>query len=91
MDKISQSELIEKVAQHAGVTKKTVKGVLDSFAQQVAAHVDAGTAVSTKLGKFYPKDSAARTMKSPLTGKEINVPAKRSLAFKPSSDNKDLY
>ena len=90
MEKITQAELIDKVAQATGITKKTVKEVIDGFAHQVTAHCGAGTAVSTKLGKFYPKDSAARTIKSPLTGKEVDVPAKRSLAFKPSAENKDL-
>lgn len=90
MEKLSQAELIDKVAQATGITKKTVKEVLDSFVHQVSAHVGAGTAVSTKLGKFYPKDSAARKMKSPLTGKEVDVPAKRSLAFKASAENNDL-
>ena len=90
MEKLSQSELIEKVAQATGITKNTVKEVIDGFVYQVTAHCGAGTAVSTKLGKFYPKDSEARTMKSPLTGKDIDVPARRSLAFKPSADNKDL-
>ena len=90
MEKLSQAKMIERVAQHAGVTRKTVKEVLDSFAYQVAKHCGSGTTVSTKLGKFYPKDSAARTIKSPLTGKEVDVPAKRSLAFKASAENKDL-
>lgn len=90
MEKLSQSELIDKVSLAAGVSKKTVKQVLDTFSHQVASLVGAGTSVSTKLGKFYPKDSEARTMKSPLTGKEIDVPARRTLAFKPSADNKDL-
>ena len=90
MGKLSQAELIDKVAAHAGVSAKTVRSVLNSFAWQVATQVGAGTAVQTKLGKFYPKNRAARTMKSPLTGKEVDVPAKRSLAFKPSAENKDL-
>ena len=90
MEKLSQLELVDKVAQATGHSKKTVKCVLDSFAHQVSSHVGSGTAVSTKLGKFYPKDSAARKIKSPLTGKEVDVPAKRSLAFKPNLDNKDM-
>lgn len=90
MEKLSQSELIDKVSLAAGVSKKTVKQVLDTFSHQVASLVGAGIAVSTKLGKFYPKDSVARKMKSPLTGKEVDVPAKRSLAFKPSAENKNI-
>ena len=90
MEKLSQSELVDKVSLSAGVSKKTVKTVIDTFAHQVAAHVGAGTAVSTKLGKFYPKDIGPRKMKSPLTGTEVDVPAKRSLAFKPSAENKNL-
>lgn len=90
MEKLSQAELIEKVALATWISKKTIKEVINEFAYQVTAHCGAGTAVSTKLGKFYPKDSEAMTMKSPSTGKEIDVPARRSLAFKPSAENKDL-
>lgn len=90
MEKLSQSELIEKVAQATGITKKTVKEVIDAFALQVVGHVGAGTAVSTKLGKFYPKDSPARTGRNPRNGEPIDIPAKRVLAFKASADNKDM-
>ena len=90
MEKLSQAELVDKVAQQIGITKKTVKEVVDGFAHQVAAHVGAGTAVQTKLGTFYPKDRAARKMNSPLTGREVDIHAKRSLAFKPSAKNKNL-
>ena len=90
MEKLSQAELIEKVAQATGITKKTVKEVIDGFAYQVTAHCGAGTAVSTKLGKFYPKDSESRTGRNPRNGEQIEIQAKRTLAFKPSADNKDL-
>lgn len=90
MEKISTSELIDKVADATGQTKKAVKQVLDETMHQVTAHVEAGCAVATKLGKFYPKDRAAKVGRNPQTGAAIEIHAKRVLAFKPSSTVKYL-
>jgi DNA-binding protein HU-beta len=91
MEKITQTELIAKVAQASGITKKTVKEVLDNAVAQVIGHVGAGCAVSfAGIGKFYPKHRTARTGRNPITGSQIEIPAKKLLAFKPAADKKEL-
>ena len=92
MEKINAKELVEAVAAGTGMSKKVVKEVLDNAAMNIKAYATNGIEVSfSNLGKFCPSDRAARVCNSPVTGGvEVQVPARRVLAFKPSASMKDL-
>ena len=85
MDKISTSELVAKISASTGFNKKMVKEILTDQVAQINGHVENGVAVQiVGLGKFYPRDRKARTMETPMTGRKVEIPAKRVLSFKAS-------
>lgn len=92
MDKITLSELIPKISElSGGHTRADVRTILDATAEAIKCYAKKGQAVSIPgLGRFYPATRAARTCRNLQTGLPVSVPAKRSLAFKPGSETKDL-
>ena len=86
MDKITQAELINKVSEETKRPKATVKDIVEATAEAIKGYAKNGKAVPYPgLGTFKPTDRAARTGRNPITGAEIEIPAKRVLTFKPSS------
>ena len=91
MEKISGSELIRAMAKDACKSMKSTKDIVEAIARQVLMLVAKGNEVVIPgLGKFYPKDRPERTGRNPQTGEAVQIPARRALAFKPLSVNKDL-
>lgn len=91
MGKISGSELMRAAAESADKPMNFTKDVIEAMARMVIKYVaDGYDVVLPGLGKFYPKDRPARTGRNPQTGEAVQIPAKRVLAFKPLSVNKDL-
>ena len=91
MGKMSGSELIRATASSADKTMNITKDVIEVMAHLVIKYVSGGHAVVIPgLGEFYPKDRTARTGRNPQTGEAVQIPARRVLAFKPLSVNKDL-
>ena len=91
MAKISGSELIRATAKDAGKPMNFTKDIIEAIAEQVLMLVAKGDEVVIPgLGKFYPKDRPERTGRNPQTGEAMHIQAKRVLAFKPLSVNKDL-
>ena len=75
---MNQSELITKVAEITGESRKAVESVLKTTADIVAAELQEGGEVTLPgLGKLQTKDRAARTGKNPKTGEPLAIPAKR--------------
>ena len=87
---MNQSELIAKVASISGETRKAVEAVLKTTADVIAAELEEGGDVALPgLGKLQVKNRAARTGKSPQTGEEIQIPAKRVPHFAAAKALKD--
>lgn len=90
---MNQQQLIDALTEKANRTherslaKADVKAVLDSLAVIVAEETrHEGDEVSLPgLGKFKGVARAARTGRNPQTGKEIEISAKNTVIFKPSS------
>ncbi len=79
-----KSDLVRQLAEEMGwnitSTAKAVDRVFDLIAERAAA----GERVSIgSFGAFTVKTRAARTARNPLTGAQIEVPAREVLAFKP--------
>lgn len=79
-------QLVEKVAEEAGVSKRQVDYVIKSLRDIIQANMKAeGDEISIPLlGKFKTKVSAARNSRNPRTGVSVQVPAKLSVKFSPS-------
>lgn len=86
MDKITLSDLIQKISELSGAhPKRTVREILDATAEAIKIYAKNGRAVPFPgLGTFKLADRAAKTGRNPKTGEAIQIPAKLVLTFKPS-------
>ena len=87
---MNKSELIAKVAEKAGITKKDAeKAVAGIFASVQEALVAGDKVQVIGFGTFEVRERAARTGRNPQSGEEIKIPAAKSPAFKPGKALKD--
>ena len=87
---MTKTQLIEKVAQETGMTKKAVGEVCDALFASVTASLAAGEAVQIAgFGAFTAKERPARTCRNPKTGEAIEVAASRAAAFSAAKALKD--
>jgi DNA-binding protein HU-beta len=82
--RMNKTELVNNVAESAGITKveaeKVVKSVLESIAKALANN-DSVTLIG--FGSFSVSTRAARTGRNPQTGKEIQIAEKKVVKFRP--------
>ncbi len=87
---MNAAELIEHVANEAGVDKKAARKALVAFINGIVEAVKKGEDVMLPgFGKFGMKDMPARTGRNPSTGEPIEIAASRRISFSPSKAVKD--
>ena len=87
---MTKADLIEAIAKEAGITKAAADKALDAFVDAVTAALVKGEKVSLiGFGTFSVGERAARTGKSPQTGKEIKIKACKSPKFKAGTGLKE--
>lgn len=80
---MTKTELIEKVAQKTGFTKKDSGKAIEAFLEAVTESLKAGSKVSlVGFGTFDIRKRAARKGRNPQTGKEIKIAARKVPVFK---------
>ncbi len=83
---MNKSELVERMAQAAGITKSAADRALNGFMDAVTEALGSGDkVVLVGFGTFYTAERKARTGRNPQTGKPIEIPAKKVAKFKPGS------
>ncbi|WDN89943.1 DNA-binding protein HU-beta [Desulfosarcina sp. BuS5] len=84
-------ELIEKMAQDAGISKVVASDALNSFLANVtkALQEDDGRVTLVGFGTFSKVRREARTGRNPQTGEPINIEACNVVKFKPGKKLKD--
>ena len=83
---MNKSELIDAIAESAGVSKKEAGNALDGMLGAVSKALENGDKVSLiGFGTFSVAERAARKSKNPQTGKMIDIPAKKVAKFKPGA------
>ena len=84
-------ELIEKMAQDAGISKAVASNVLNSFLSNVtkALQEEDGRVTLVGFGTFSKVRREARTGRNPQTGEPINIEACNVVKFKPGKKLKD--
>jgi DNA-binding protein HU-beta len=88
---MTRTDLIDDLAARSGIDKKDVKAFLDHLTAMVEAEIRKGGEVPLKgLGKFKVQRRQARTGRNPLTGQEIQIPAKTVVKFTVAKSLKDL-
>ena len=84
---MNKSDLIDAMAEDAGVTKAAAKKALESFLGNVQGSLKKGNRVSlVGFGSWSVSRRAARDGRNPQTGKTIKIKAKNVVKFKAGSD-----
>ncbi len=84
---MNKSELIDAMANDAGITKVAAKAALESFMSNVTNTLKDGGKVSlVGFGTFSTSERAERKGINPATKKPITIPAKTVAKFKPGAE-----
>lgn len=82
---MNKNELIQMVADDAGVSKLQASKAVKSLVKAIQGAVQDGSKITlTGLGTFRSKPRKGRMGRNPKTGTQVPVPAGRKVSFKPS-------
>jgi len=84
---MNKSQLIDAMAQDAGISKAAAKKALESFLNNVEGTLKKGGKVTLiGFGTFAVQSRKAREGRNPATGATIKIPAKKVVKFKAGSE-----
>lgn len=87
---VNKSQLIEKIAAGADISKAAAGRALDSFTDAVTEELKSGEQVAlVGFGTFSVRDRAARAGRNPQTGATIQIAAAKIPSFKAGKALKD--
>lgn len=87
---MNKSQLIDKIAAGADISKAAAGRVLDAVLASVTDSLQAGEEVAlVGFGTFAVRERSARTGRNPQTGKEISIPAAKVPGFRAGKSLKD--
>lgn len=88
---MTRTQVIEQLSNRTGMSKQDVKAFLDHITGLVEDAMRNGDEVPFKgLGKFKVHHRKARVGRNPITGAEIQIPAKTVAKFTMAKSLKDL-
>ncbi|MCQ2292192.1 MAG: HU family DNA-binding protein [Bacteroidales bacterium] len=80
---MNKNELIDAIAEKAGLTKVQAKSALDAFMCTTTDALKKGDKITlVGFGTFQVNERAARKGHNPKTHETIEIPAKKSVKFK---------
>lgn len=86
---MNKADLVTKIAEKSGLTKKDSEKVLDAFVESVMDALKNGDKVQLiGFGSFEVRDRAERKGRNPQTGEEILIPASKTPAFRAGAELK---
>jgi len=87
---MTQSQLIQSLADKCEITKKVSKDFLTNLAEMAISEVQKnGLFVVPGLGRLVRVDRKARMGRNPATGESIRIPAKKVVRFRIAKAAKD--
>lgn len=90
MARMTQSEIVSKIAETCGCKKSDVKGMFDALASLAVSEVKAnGEFTLPGFGKLKKTHRKARDGRNPATGAIIKIPAKTTVKFSLGKAMKD--
>ena len=88
---MTKSDLVDKIAKDAGITKAQADKAANSFLAGVTEALKAGGKVTlVGFGSFGVTDRKARIGRNPQTGAEIQIAASKSGKFSAGKNLKNL-
>ncbi len=83
MAKVTKKDIISKVADQTGETKKDITTVVEAVLNEISNSIVEGDTVDLAgFGKFEVSERAARTGINPATKEKIEIAASKSVKFK---------
>ena len=87
---MTKQELVEKMAEKAGITKADAARALEAFTETVTEALKAGEKISlVGFGTFATSERAAREGRNPRTGETVKIAARNAVTFKAGSALKE--
>ena len=87
---MNKSELIDAIAESAGLTKAQAGKALDATVDAIGKALKEGEEVTlVGFGSFYVADREERTGRNPRTGETIKIKASKTVSFKAGAGLKD--
>ncbi|MFO7245673.1 MAG: HU family DNA-binding protein [Thermaerobacter sp.] len=87
---MNKAELINRVAEKTGLTKKDTEKAVNAVVETIEQALANGEKVSlVGFGTFEVRSRKARTGRNPQTGATIEIPASRVPAFRPGKALKE--
>ena len=88
---MNKADLIAKIAEEAGLSKKSAEAALNAFVGAVEGALKKGEKVQlVGFGSFEVRKRAARKGRNPQTKEEIKIPASKAPVFRAGKALKDL-
>jgi DNA-binding protein HU-beta len=88
---MNKSELIDMIANDAGITKAAAQRAIESMIEGIGASLRKGERTTlVGFGTFTPSKRKARTGRNPQTGATIDIPAKKTVRFRAGKELEDL-
>ncbi|MCM1452691.1 MAG: HU family DNA-binding protein [Clostridium sp.] len=87
---MNKTELVNAVAEKAGISKANAKAAVEAAIEAVAGALAQGDKISLiGFGTFSVAEKAARTGFNPRTKEAIEIPARKTIKFKAGADLAD--
>ena len=88
--RMTQTQLVRKLAESCAVSNKVARQLLDTVAAEAIKEVKkSGVFVVPGLGRLVRVDRKARMGRNPATGEAIKIPAKKVVKFRVAKAAKD--
>ncbi len=89
-DKMTQTQLVAKLAEGAEITKKQAKAVMDGLTSIAVSETKKnGVFIIPGIGRLVRQERKARMGRNPATGVAIKIPAKKVVKFRIAKAVKD--
>jgi DNA-binding protein HU-beta len=90
MAKLTQAQMIKKLAEETGLSNKDAKNVVAAYANLAISETKKnGVAILPGIGRLVRVDRKARMGRNPATGEAIKIPAKKVVKFRVAKAVKD--
>jgi DNA-binding protein HU-beta len=88
--KMTQTQIVTKLAEQTEVTKKQAKAIIDGMAALAVSETKKnGVFIIPGIGRLVRQERKARTGRNPQTGESIKIPAKKVVKFRIAKAVKD--
>jgi DNA-binding protein HU-beta len=86
MASVTKADLVNNIAAHAGINRDAAQAALAATLDAISTSLHGGNKVTlVGFGTFNIADRSARTGRNPRTKAPMNIPAYRTVTFKPGA------